>query len=835
VLTGGSGFSTNARVHSLAQDLRYALRTFARAPGFAAAALLSLALGVGANAAIFSVASALLLRPLPYADADRLAILWNRSPGLGIAEDWFSTAQYFDIKTATAHFEQVAIAIGANYNLTGDGPPERIGTIRVSSNLLPMLGTRPLHGRLFTPEEDVEGAAPTAILHHGTWMRRYGGDPGAVGKSLVLNGVSCQIVGILPSSFSLRREVMPTLGVAADGEVLLSLPLGPKAPQIRGREDYNILAKLKPGVSFQQAQAEMDSLTARLRQEHPDVYPPNGGLTFGVVPLKDQVVGDARSSLLVLVGAVGFVLLIACANVANLLLSRALDRRKEIAVRAALGAGRARIIRQLLSESVLLAVGGGALGLLLAIWTLDGIRVLGPASVPRLHEITVDRGVLAFTLLLSVLCGVLFGLLPALRLGGLNIHDTLKDANRGMSGAGALWGRGQNVRRLLVVSELALSVMVLVGAGLLIRSFTRLQSVPPGFNANGVLTMELTLTGPRHADAQAVLESYRQLWTRLAALPGVTAAGGISALPLSQMMAWGPITVEGRVPPPGEKFINADQRFVAGDYFRAMEIPLISGRLFNEHDIRTNPRVAIVDEFMAHQLWPGVDVVGRRIRLGGSDSTSPWMTVVGVVGRVKQDALESDSRIAMYLAHTQFTSRAMNVVVRTAADPTTLAAAAIGEIRQIDPDLPVYNVRTMAQRVDESLAQRRFAMLLLTLFAALGLGLATIGVYGVIAYLVNQGTREIGIRIALGATPRGILALVVRHAMTMALVGVGVGLAGALGVARFMRRLLFQIDAVDPATFLSVALLLTVVALLATVLPARRAARVDPTVSLRQS
>jgi predicted permease len=822
-------------VHSLAQDLRYALRTFATAPGFAAAALLSLGLGVGANTAIFSVTSALLLRPLPYADADRLAILWNRSPGLGIAEDWFSTAQYFDIKSANAHFEEVAIAIGANYNLTGDGPPERIGTIRVSSNLLPMLGTRPLHGRLFAPEEDVEGAAPTAILHHGTWMRRYGGDAGAIGRSIVLNGASYQIVGILPPSFSLRREVMPTLGVAADAEVLLSLPLGPKAPQIRGREDYNILAKLKPGISFEQAQAGMDSLTARLRREHADVYPPNGGLTFDVVPLKDQVVGDVRSSLLVLIGAVGFVLLIACANVANLLLSRALDRQKEIAVRAALGAGRARIIRQLLSESVLLAIGGGALGVLLASWTLDGIRVLGPASVPRLHEVTVDGGVLLFTLLLSVLCGVLFGLLPALRLGGLNLHDALKDANRGMAGAGALWGRGRNIRGLLVVSEVALSVMVLVGAGLLIRSFTRLQSVPPGFNPDGVVTMELTLTGPRHADAQAVLESYRQLWTRLAALPGVIAAGGISALPLSQMMAWGPITVEGRVPPPGEKFINADQRFVAGDYFRAMEIPLVSGRSFNEHDIRTNPRVVIVDEFMAHQLWPGLDAVGRRIRLGGSDSTSPWMTVVGVVGRVKQDALESDSRIAMYLAHTQFTARAMNVVVRTAADPASLAPAAIGEIRQIDPDLPVYNVRTMSQRVDESLARRRFAMLLLTLFAALGLGLAAIGVYGVIAYLVNQGTREIGIRIALGATPNGILSLVVTRAMTMALAGVVVGAAGALGVARFMRRLLFQIDAVDPATFLSVALLLTLVALLATVVPARRAARVDPTVSLRQS
>jgi predicted permease len=530
--------------------------------GFAAAAVVSLALGVGANTAIFSVASALLLRPLPYPDAERLVILWNRSPGLGIAEDWFSTAQYFDIKTAAQHFDQVAIAIGSNYNVTGDGPPERLGTIRVSSNLLPMLGANAARGRLFAPEEDLEGTAPTAILHHGTWMRRYGGDPHVIGRTVVLNGVSYKIVGVMPASFSLRREVMPTLGVAADAEILLSLPLGPKAPQIRGREDYNILARLKPGVSVPQAQAEMDALTARLRQEHPDVYPPNGGLTFGVVPLKDQVVGDVRSALLVLIGAVGFVLLIACANVANLLLSRALGRQREIAVRAALGASRPRIVRQLLTESMLLGVTGGALGLVFAYWSLEGIRVLGPASVPRLHEIAIDGGGLLFTLLLSVLSGVLFGLAPALRLGGLNLHDTLKDASRGVSGGGAVWGRRQNVRRLLVMSELALSVMVLIGAGLLIRSYARLQNVPPGFDPAGVLTLELT--DRRRTDAQAVV-SRTQLWPRRGAAGRHGRRRHLGA-PLGQMMAWGPITVEGRILRLA-KSSSADQRFVGGDYF----------------------------------------------------------------------------------------------------------------------------------------------------------------------------------------------------------------------------------------------------------------------------
>jgi predicted permease len=814
------------------RDAHYAIRAFARTPGFTAAAVLSIALGIGANTSIFSVASALLLRPLPYQNADRLVILWNRSPGLGIAEDWFSTAQYFDVKTGHHGFEQVAIAIGGNDNLTGGGEPERIGTIRVSSNLLPMLGARAALGRLFVLEDDSAGAPSTAVLGHGTWMRRYGGDPNVIGTSIIVNGLAHQVVGVLPASFALPREVMPTLNGAEHAELVLPLPLGPKAAGFRGREDYNIIGTLKPGVSVGQAQAEMDAITARLRRDHPEVYPPNSGLTFSIVPLHEQVVGDVRRSLIVLAASVGFVLLIACANVANLLLSRALARQREIAVRAALGAGRARIIRQLMTESLLLASAGGALGLLLSLASVQWIHVLGTKSIPRLHDVAVDGRVLLFTLVVSLLSGLVFGLAPALRLSRLDLHQTLKDAGRASDGMGAVWGRGRNVRRLLVVSELALSVMLLIGAGLLVRSFIHLQQTPPGFNPSGLLTLELTMSGRKYTGAPVVVETYRQLWPRLDRLPGVTASGAVSALPLSQMFSWGPITVEGRTPRPGEGFINADQRIVSGRYFEAMEIPLRNGRFFNEHDTRDSGRVAIVDEFMAQQLWPGQDAVGRRLRTG-TNAEGPWTTVVGVVGRVKQYTLDTDSRIAMYFAHAQYPTRAMNVVLRSGADPDALTAEVRRELRAVDPDLPMYGVRTMAERVDESLARRRFSMLLLTLFAGLALGLASIGTYGVLAYLVSQGTREIGIRLALGATPRRILVLIVRHGMSVALAGVALGVMGAFLLTRFMRTLLFGVTASDPLTFAAIAGLLTLVALFASYLPARRAARIDPMVSLR--
>jgi len=820
-------------MNTLAHDIRYALRAFAKNPGFTLAAVLSLAIGIGANTSIFSVANALLLRPLPYKDANRLVILWNRSPGLNITEDWFSPAQYLDIKNGHHGFEQVAIAIGGNYNLTGEREPERVGVTRVSSNLLPMLGVSAERGRLFVPGEDSPGAAATAVLTDGMWARRYGRDPEMIGKSITINGQPYEVVGILPQRFALPREVLPLLDGTEQADIFLPLPLAPNAAQIRTNEDYNLVGKLKPGVSVVQAQAELDTITARLRRDYPENYPPNGGLTFSIVPLLEQVVGNVRPALLVLLGSVGLVLLIACANVANLQLSRAVARQQEIAVRTALGASRWRIIRQLLTESVLLALGGGALGMLMCLWSMQWMHVLGTKSIPRLQDVGIDSRVLLFTVLLSVCSGILFGLAPALRVSRLDLNATLKDASRGSAGTSAVWGHGNNVRRLLVVSELALSVVLLIGAGLLIRSFVRLQNVSPGFNAQNVLTFDLTMTGRKYGDKQAILNTYRQLWDRLEHVPGVSASGGVTSLPLSQAYAWTPITVEGRTPLPGEKFLNADERVVGGHYFEAMGIPLRRGRLFNEQDDASKPRVVLVDEYMAEQVWSGQDPIGKRIHIVELKSDDPWQTVVGVVGRVKQDTLDSDPRIAFYLPQTQYPTRAMTVALRSGNDPSGVLSAVKNELRKLDADLPMYYVRTMQQRVDESLARRRFSMLLLAVFAGVALALATIGIYGVMAYLVNQGTREIGIRVALGATRRNIVSLVVRQGMALALSGVAIGLAGAVMLTRLIRSLLFGVEATDPVTFVGIALLLGLVALLASYIPARRASRVDPLVALR--
>jgi predicted permease len=808
--------------------LRQAWRAVAAVPGVAAAAILSLALGIGANTAIFSVASPLLLRPLPYAAAERLVILWNRSPGLGILEDWFSTAQFVDIRGSGA-FADVALAIGGNENVTAGGEPERIGTIRVSSNLLPMLGVRPALGRLFTPDEDQGTASSTAILSHGTWMRRYGGDPAALGRSLIVNGAAHRIVGILPADFSLPREVLPTLGGAEQAELLLPLPLAPDAPSIRTHEDYNVLARLGPGTTIAAAQARMDALTARLRRAHPAIYPANGRLTFGVVPLAEQVVGDVRRPLWILLGAVGLVLLIACANVAHLLLARALDRGREMAVRAAIGASRGRLLGQLLCEALLLSAAGGLLGLAVAAIGIRGLGALGRGSVPRIDAIGLDLHVLAFTAAISIASGLLFGLAPAWRLARLDLTPHLKDAGRGASGTGSLWRHGHGLRRLLVAGEIALALMLLCGAVLVVRSVGRLAAVPPGFDPSGTLTFELTLQGERYAKGADRQLAYREILTRLDALPGVDTAGAVSALPLSQMFAWGPITVEGRARAPGEAFINADMRFVAGAYFEAMRIPLVEGRLFTDADRRPGPLVTLVDTQMAADLWPGQSPIGRRVRLGfGDDPEAPWITVVGVVGRVKQYALDGDSRIAMYFPHAQFPTAAMNVVLRGAVDPGALATAARQTLRRFDANLPMYRLRTMAARVDESLARRRFLMVLLSLFAGLALVLATIGTYGVLSCLVAQGRRELAIRMALGATAGDVLRLVAGHALTTAAAGIAIGLAGTWLIAGVLQTQLFEVGATDPLTWSAAAGTLALVSVAAAVRPALRAARIDP-------
>lgn len=818
---------------NIIQDMRYALRQLGKQPGFTIVALLSLAIGIGANTAVFSVTSALLLRPLPYANADRLAILWNRSPGLNIAEDWFSTAQYFDIRSNNTTFEDLAIALGSTVNLTGDDfQAERVGVIRVSSNLLPMLGVRPAHGRFFVEADDIQGQAQTAILGHGTWSRRFGSDTNAIGKTVFLNGQSAQIIGVLPEGFSLPREVLPTLGVAEDGDLFLPLPMAANAAQFRGREDYNILARLKRGVSVHQAQSEMDALTARLRQEHPNIYPPNGGLTFSVVPLQDQVVGDVRLAVLILAGAVGFVLLIACVNVANLMLARAIGREREITVRAALGASRGRVVRLLLTESALLAVGGAILGLLIAFGGIAWMQALQPPNVPRLRDIGITGQVLAFTLVLTAASAIGFGLAPALGLGRLDLQASLRDDAR--AGSAGLLGRGGRFRRALVAAELALSVVLLVGAGLLVRSFGQLQRVPPGFDATRLLTFELSLVGPKYPSGPVAIGAFQQLYQRLDAIPGVVSSGAITSMPLSGYFAWGPITIEGHVPPAGQDFINSDIRTAGGRYFEAMRIPLVAGRYFSDTDVLDGVRAVIVDERLAKEYWPNTDPIGKRLRMGpvSSESTN-WLTVVGVVGRVKQYGLDSDDRIALYLPQTQSPARSVYVAIRTTGDPAQLLPQVRRAVSEFDAGIPIYRVKTMERRVDESLARSRFAMTLLTAFAAIALTLAAIGTYGVMAYLVKQSTRELGIRMALGATAHEVLRLVMQKGAMVAGIGLAAGITGAWALTRLMRTMLFGIAPTDAPTFGTVVVLLGLVAIIATLGPARRASRVDPTITMR--
>jgi predicted permease len=816
-----------------ARDLRYAFRAFGKSPGFTVAAILSLAIGIGANTAIFSITSALLLRPLPYKDSDRLVIMWNTSPGLGITRDWFSTAQYYDIKNNHHGFEQVALAIGGNYNLTGEGEPERVGVVRISSNFLSMLGAQPVQGRLLTPDDTRYGGPNVVILSYGIWARRYGSNAHMVGRHITINTHDYEVIGVLPKSFSLPREVMPTLDGSERCDLLLPMPEVPSLVMERGHEDYNIIGKLKPGVTLEQARAEMNTITARLRQDHPDIYPPNGNLTFVILPLLEQVVGNVRHTLWLLLAAVACVLLIACANVANLLLSRAVGRQREVAIRTAVGASTGRIIRQLLTESILLALCGGALGVLFAFIGIHWTHVLGPNTVPRLAEISVRGDALLFTLAISIVSGILFGLAPALRIARVDLVTTLKDSDRGSAGASAMWGRGNNLRRLLVIAELAISVVVLAMAGLLLRSFLRLQHVDPGFNPANVLTLELTFSGDKYKDPVVVRAACNQLLENLERLPGAVTAGGVSSLPLSHMDAWGPIIIEGRVPPPGERFINADWRIVAGHYFETMQIPLLKGRLFNDQDTPDKPLVGVVDEFMAQQIWPNQDPLGKRLRIRDLADKPGWVTVVGVVGRIKQDTLDSDSRIAFYIPHSQLISRLLNIVLRTTTDPASSTAAVSHELHEVDRDLPLYGVVTMDQRVAESLSRRRFTAALLAAFAGFALALAAIGIYGVMAYLVIQGTREIGIRMALGATQRTVLRLVVKQGMMLTLGGVGIGLVAALAFSRLVSSLLFGVTATDPLTFVGIVLLLTIVALIASYIPARRATRIDPMISLR--
>jgi putative ABC transport system permease protein len=810
-------------MHSFAADLRYALRTMAKTPGLTLVIVLSLAIGIGANTAIFSVVNALLLKPLPYPQADRLVELWLRSPGLGIPRDWPSPGQYTDIVTQNHSFETVSISHGGNATITGLERPERVGLLQTSSNLFSLLGAKPLLGRLFTPSEDAPGGAEVAILSHEAWQRLFSGDPRILGRTILVGRASYTVVGVLRPDFLLNREIMPTVGGIGKMDVYARLPLGSTANQY-GDENYNLMARLKPGVTPERAQADIDIIARRIREsKHRDPT-----FTISVVPLLEQVVGNVRNAVLVLFGSVALVLLIACANVANLLLSRATARQKEVAIRTALGAGWSRVMRQLLSESLLLGIAGGIAGLGIAYASLWLVRTINPGNIPRLEFIRIDGAVLAFTFAAAVLTGLLFGLAPAIRSLNMDLNSPLKAGGRsgqGESGLGFARGR---LRGLLVVSELALSLMLLIGAGLLARSFVRIQAVPPGFNPDHVMSMALGFPpNPRYKDRKARIELGRQLREGIAGLPGVIQSGGGDVLPLTESVSWGGMQIEGYTPPPGQPELQVDQRSATPGYFETMEIPLKQGRFFTPHDTPDSQHVAIVDEKMAHRFWPAGDAIGKRI---GGDPKDMY-TIVGIVGVVKQYGLDTDTRMVVYFPDLGIPDW---VVARTVGDPNALSAAMARVVHAAESQMPIYDVRTMQDRLYDSLARQRFAMVMLGAFAVFAMILAAIGVYGTISYLVTQSLHDIGVRIALGASRGAILRMVVRRGMDLAVAGIALGLIGAFALTRVMATLLFGVSERDAATFTAVPAFLAVVALAACYIPALRATRVDPMIALRE-
>lgn len=818
---------------NLLRDLSNGVRALLKAPGFTAVAILSLAIGIGANSAIFSVTNALLLRPLPYKDADRLVILWSRSPGLNVPQDWFSPGQYLDIKNENSVFDETCISIGGSFNITGfagQAAPEHIDGARVSSSFFSLLGADAMAGRVFLPEEDQPGKPSVVILSNGFWQSHFGADKEIIGRTLTLNGNPFTIVGVMPAGFSLNKEVMPAVNGIQNAEVLVPLPLSENARANRGNEDFNIFARLKSGVSIREAQGEMNVIAERMKQQYPANYPPNGGLTISVVPLLEQVVGDISLALKVLFGAVGFVLLIACANVANLLISRASVRHKEIAIRAALGATRLRLIRQLLTESLVLALVGGLAGVGIASLTVKALRVLGQDSIPRLSEVRIDARVIGFTFAVAALTSIIFGLAPALRASRVDLSDALKEGGRS-SGGSASTRASNRTRKTLVVSEVALSLVLLIGASLLVRSYRHIGKSHPGFDPHNVLSFRIALPAAKYPNPDSIVSFFRRANERLNGLPGIESAAMTYSLPMSTVaLAWEPIVVEGYVPGDSQPSIISNVRIVSPDYFRTMRVRLMNGRLFDEHDTKGGMETVIVDEAVAERFWPGEDPIGKRLQRANSDS---WRTVVGVVSDARQYSAEKEPPITVYFPFEQYVARNMFMVIRTTADPAAMVTAITAEIQILDADMPVFDVNTMDQRLYDSLSSRRFAMLLFGAFALIALALGGVGIYGVIAYTVNQRTHEVGIRLALGAQPGSILRMVVGQALALTAGGIAIGLVSAFALTRVMTTLLYGINATDVFTFVTTPLQIGAIAIIASYVPARRASRLDPMIALR--
>jgi putative ABC transport system permease protein len=794
-------------------DVRFALRMLRRTPGFTVAAVLTLALGIGANSAIFSVAYGVLLRPLPYPAADELSMVWMDNARINLREDWHSFPDYADYRTGSSTFVDMAIFNGTSRTLTGDGDPERVRGAHSSANLFDVLGVRAAQGRTYTPAEDQQGANSVVVLSHGLWQRRFGGRLDAVGRTLEMNGRPMQIVGVMPEGFT-----FPT----RDTEFWIPTGASEAQRNNRGSLWLQVIGRRKPGVSVAQGQADLERISARLLEQ----FPGRKGYGVYVTGYADQIVGRIRPAILVLVGAVGFVLLIACANVANLLIARAAARERELALRAAIGAGRGRLFRQLLTESALLGGAGGALGILLA-WA--GVRALvatAPADLPRLDAIAIDGGVITFTAGISILTSLIFGVVPALQLSRADPAQTLKEGGRSVTGAGKM------IRRTLVVVEVALAVILLVGAGLMIRSFERLQRTDLGFRSDHVLTARVTLFGQRYSEPARVVEFFDRVLARAQALPGVTGAAGVGTIFLSATPNSTNFSIEGRPDFAAEQRVEVPVDSVTPDYFKVMDIALRRGRVFDARDAATAPQSVIINETMARMFWPGEDPVGRRIKYGSLASQGPWMTIVGVVADSRRTGYDAVVRPETYLPHAQTQDGALMLVVRTSGDPADLAPALRSTVREIDPGIAIQAAQPLESLLGQMTAQRRLNTILLTVFGAVAAILAGVGIYGVIAYGVSQRMKELSVRLALGASAGRVIALVVREGLWLAAGGVVLGMATALILSRSMTSLLYEVPPTDPVTFVAIAGVAIATALVASAIPAIRAVRIDPARSL---
>ncbi len=794
-------------------DLKFAFRQLLKNPGFTAVAVLTLALGIGANTAIFSVINAVLIRPLPYPNSDRLVQIWQTNPRANRWGAWVSYPDFLDWQEQSTTLEEVGALRPWGFNITGGDRAEALEGGYVSASLFSVLEVKPLMGRTFLPEEDQPGANRVALLSHGLWQRRFAGDPRVIGKSISIDSEPHTVVGVMPPGFSFpnpRKEIW--------------IPHGPPSElKARGSHNFQVVARLKPGVTIEQAQANLDVIARGLA----DQYPENRDMGAKVSNLKLTAVGEAASALYLLLGAVALVLLIACANVANLLMARNSVRLREIAVRQAVGASRPRLIRQLLTESVLLAFAGGLAGLALAYGGLEVVLKLSP-EIPRLQQTAIDTAVLATTLLVSLATGILFGIAPALRTSKVELSDVLRAGTKMTS-----WRDGAGLRRLLLIAESSLALMLLVGAGLLIRSFLQVGKVNPGFSSERVLTGMIMLPQTKYAEARQQKQFVRQVIDRLQALPGVEAAAASTAVPFFGHDNGG-FQVEGRpVEPPATSVILAERPKITPEYFDALKIRLLQGRNFKWTDDENAPPVAIVSEGLVQTYWPSENPIGKRVSIENRDGQPVWRDVVGVVADVKQDSLTQSMHPHIFVPFMQFPRRGMMFAIRTRGSPNALAASLQAAVAEIDQDQPVFWTRSMEDRISESLSNRRFQTLLLAAFAGLALSLAAVGIYGVTAYVVSQRTREIGIRVALGAQTFTIVGLVVRHGMSLTAVGVLIGLGGAIALARLMSAFLFQVEPSDPVTFAMVAILLIAVSLVACWLPAQRASKVHPVEALR--